>query len=83
VYRRAAGLPFRGAQQTRRFQGTYEHPGFKPTKTVGHAKSLLVVKETKIRGEVSCYRRHFHGRVMNSAENYQKVISIMDQVGLE
>ena len=72
------------AQQTGRFKDTYAHPGFKPTPLQNAMpKSKLVVKETKIeKARFPAMDVHFHGRVLNSRENYEKVISIMDQVGV-
>jgi predicted TIM-barrel fold metal-dependent hydrolase len=46
-------------------------------------KSLLVVEETKIeKAKYPAIDVHFHGRVLNSADNYRKVIAIMDQIGV-
>jgi predicted TIM-barrel fold metal-dependent hydrolase len=72
------------AQQTGRSKGTYSHPGFKPSPPqTAMPKSTLVVKETKIeKAKYPVIDVHFHGRMLNSREGIEKVIAIMDQVGI-
>jgi predicted TIM-barrel fold metal-dependent hydrolase len=46
-------------------------------------KTLLKVKETKVdRPKYPAIDIHFHGRVLKDKASYEKVISIMDQVGI-
>jgi len=71
-------------QQTGRFKGTYKNPDFKPSAPQNAMpKSTLVVPETKIgKAKFPAIDVHFHGRVLSSPGGYEKVISIMDQVGV-
>ena len=66
--------------QTDRFRQSYPHPDFKPSPPQNPMpKSKLVVTETKItKARFPAIDIHFHGRVLDSRANYEKVISIMD-----
>lgn len=60
------------------------HPDFKPTPEQNPMpKSLLVVKRTDItRAKFPAIDFHFHGRPIQSADGYTKMIAVMDRAGL-
>lgn len=60
------------------------HPDFKPAPEQGPMpKSLLVVKRTDIKGaKYPAIDFHFHGRGLETSEDYEEMIVLMDQVGL-
>lgn len=59
-------------------------PDFKPTPEQGPMpKSLLVVKRTDLRrAKYPAIDFHFHGRPLKAAEDYEKMIAVMDRAGL-
>ena len=60
------------------------HPDFKPTPEQNSMpKSLLVVKRTDIRkAKYPAIDFHFHGRPIQAAEDYKKMVAVMDRAGL-
>ena len=59
-------------------------PDFKPTPEQNPMpKSLLVVKRTDItRAKYPAIDFHFHGRALQTADDYRNMIAVMDKVGL-
>jgi len=72
------------AQAPVRQRPTYSHPGWKPTPPqTAMPKSTLVVEEHKIqKAKFPAIDIHFHGGFLRTPADYQKLISIMDQVGV-
>ena len=68
------------AQQT----GSPRRPDFKPAPEQGPMpKSLLVVKRTNIsKAKYPAIDFHFHGRSLQTADAYQKMIAVMDRAGV-
>jgi predicted TIM-barrel fold metal-dependent hydrolase len=62
----------------------YEHPGWKPTPLqTAMPKTSLKVEEHKIqKARFPAIDIHFHGGFLRTPADYQKLISIMDQVGV-
>jgi predicted TIM-barrel fold metal-dependent hydrolase len=60
------------------------HPDFKPTaEQAAMPKSLLVVKRTDIKkAKYPAIDFHFHGRPLQTADDYKKLIAVMDRAGL-
>jgi predicted TIM-barrel fold metal-dependent hydrolase len=59
-------------------------PDFKPTpEQAAMPKSLLVVKRTDIKNaKYPAIDFHFHGRPLQTADDYKKMIAVMDRAGL-
>lgn len=68
----------------RRQRPTYEHPGWKPTPLqTAMPKTSLKVEEHKLqKAKFPAVDVHFHGGFLHTPADYQKLISIMDQVGV-
>src|SRR5450759_3163137 len=68
----------------RRPRPIYEHPGWKPTPLqTAMPKSSLKAEEHKLqKAKFPAVDVHFHGGFLRTPADYQKLISIMDQVGL-
>jgi predicted TIM-barrel fold metal-dependent hydrolase len=79
----AAGGPVPTASQAGASQ-SQAPPGFKPTpEQVPMPKSLLVVKRTDItRAKYPAIDFHFHGRPIQTPDDYRKMIAVMDRAGL-
>ena len=60
------------------------HPDFKPSpQQTAMPKTLLVVKETKTeKSKFPAVDFHYHGRSLETAEDYEKLIRQMDEVGV-
>jgi uncharacterized protein len=60
------------------------HPDFKPTPEQGPMpNSTLVVKRTDIKGaKYPAVDFHFHGRRLETPEDYAKMVEVMDQAGV-
>jgi predicted TIM-barrel fold metal-dependent hydrolase len=81
----SAQTPPQGAQPpARRQRPTYEHPGWKPTPPqTAMPKTSLKVEEHKIqKAKFPAVDVHFHAGFLHTPADYQKLISIMDQVGV-
>lgn len=63
---------------------TSSHPAWKPSPPqTAMPKSTLVAERTKIvKAKFPAIDIHFHGEFLRSAEEYRKLIALMDQVGL-
>lgn len=72
------------APPARRQRPTYQHPGWKPTPLqTAMPKTSLKVAEHKIqKAKFPAVDVHFHAGFLHTPADYQKLISIMDQVGL-
>jgi predicted TIM-barrel fold metal-dependent hydrolase len=68
----------------RRPRPVYEHPGWKPSPPqTAMPRTSLAVEEHKIqKAKFPAIDVHFHAGFLRSPADYQKMIAIMDQVGL-
>ena len=60
------------------------HPDFKPAPEQGPMpKSMLVVNRTEIaKARFPAIDFHFHGRTLRTAQDYQRLVAVMDRAGL-
>ena len=70
--------------ETRGLQSQPPHPGFHPTPEVpAMPKALMKLPRTPItRAKFPALDFHFHGRALRTAEDYQKMIKVMDETGI-
>ena len=78
----AACLAFAG--ETRGLQSKPQRPEFRPTPEVpAMPKALMKLPRTPLtRAKFPAVDFHFHGRTLRTAEDYQKLIALMDGTGL-
>src|SRR5829696_5830646 len=70
-----------GSQTQTRFPS---HPDFKPSPEVpAMPKALMKFPRTTItRAKFPAVDFHFHGRTLRTAEDYKKLVALMDQTGI-
>jgi len=85
AYTQAPQAPQGGSEAPAKKQRpTYEHPGWKPTPLqTAMPKTSLKVEEHKIqKAKFPAIDIHFHAGFLRTPADYQKLIAIMDQIGL-
>jgi uncharacterized protein len=77
----ALGQPSGAQSQASKFP---KHPDFKPTPEVpAMPKALMKFPRTPItRAKFPAVDFHFHGRTLRTAEDYKKLVALMDQTGI-
>jgi predicted TIM-barrel fold metal-dependent hydrolase len=80
----AAGAPSAPAASQRGASQQTAQPDFKPTpEQNAMPKSLLTVKRTDLKGaKYPAIDFHFHGRALQTPDDYKKMIAVMDRAGV-